>query len=211
MSKDKTAIEKEIVDEISGVNYGGFEGGGAFTSFRTDYYEKIIDPSEKKIVEDILMELLINKKYDSGFRSKVAWICGEINMPDAENEIIKLNTELKGSIYATMIKAIMDRMMIEKKLIEEISKTEPKSDKQIHNEIYCRALALQRKSRGDASKMYATKDKKLIEKKEDELSRYIINSLLKKILRGERYDSDLKTKVGLLLNDLNIDINNLRI
>jgi hypothetical protein len=134
-----------------------------------------------------------------------------MKIPCAESDINKLHTELKGNIYSSMTKAIVDDMAVEQQLIDEISKTEPKSGKQFHNEIYSRALALQRKSRGDASKMYATKDKNLIERKEDELARYIINSLLKKILRGERYDSDLKIKVELMLDDLKIDINNLRI
>src|SRR5574341_1370979 len=154
MPKDRTALEKEIIDEISGINYGGFEGGYAFTSFQANYYEKRIEASEKRIVDD---------------------------------------------------------MVIEKQLIAEISKSQPKSDKQTHNEIYMRALALQRKLRGDVSKMYATKDKNLIERKEDELSRYHIGSLFKKILKDERYDLDLKAKVEMMLNDLNIDINNLRI
>lgn len=211
MPKDKTIIEKEIIEEISGIHYGGFEGGYAYMSFPTNYYDKIIDASEKKIVEDILVDLLKNKKYDPGLRSKVAWVCNEMKIPGAEGEIIKLHTELKGNIFSNVTRTIMDDMTVEKQLIDEISKSEPKSDKQTHNEIYSRALVLQRKLRGDASKMWATKDKKLIEKKEDELARYVINSLLKKILRGERYDSDLKAKVELLLNDLNIDINNLRI
>ncbi len=211
MPKDKTILEKEIIEEISGVNYGGFEGGDAFTSFPTDYYEKKLDASEKKTVEDILMELLKNNKYDPGFRSKVAWICNEMNLPSAKDEIKKLHAELKGNIYSNMTKAIVDDMAVEKQLIDEISKKEPKSDKQIHHDIYSRALALKRKLRGDASKMWATKDKKLIEKKEDELARYVINSLLKKILKGERYDSALKAKIKLMLADLNIDIDNLRI
>lgn len=211
MPKDRTALEKEIIDEISGINYGGFEGGYAFTSFQANYYEKRIEASEKRIVEDILLELLKNNKYDPGFRSKVAWICNDMKLPGAEDEIKKLHAELKGNIYSNMTKAIMDDMVIEKQLIAEISKSQPKSDKQTHNEIYMRALALQRKLRGDVSKMYATKDKNLIERKEDELSRYHIGSLFKKILKDERYDLDLKAKVEMMLNDLNIDINNLRI
>jgi hypothetical protein len=70
---------------------------------------------------------------------------------------------------------------------------------------------VQRKLRGDVSKMYGTNDKKKIEKAEDDLSRYIINTSLKKILKSERSDSDLKAKVEFLLADLNININDLRI
>ena len=211
MPKNKTALEKEIIDEITGINYGGFEGGYVFTSFPTDYYEKITDASEKIIVKDILMELLKKNSYGPEFRSKVAWICAALEIAGAENEINKLHTELKGSIYSNATKAIMDDMAIEKQLVAEISKADRKNDMQTHNEIYNRALVLQRKLRGDASKMYGTKDKKKIEKAEDDLSRYIINTLLKRILRSERTDSELKAKVELLLTDLNININDLRI
>ena len=205
MPKNKTVMEKEIVDEIRGGYKSGFEGGGAFTSFSTDYYGKISDASEKTIVKDILMELLKNKGSEPELRCKVAWICADLDISGAEDEIRKLNADLRGSIYSNMTKSIMDDFAIEKQLIDEISKTELKSDKQIQNEIYNRALALQRKMRGDVSKMYGTKDKKLIEKKEDELSRYHTSSLLKRILRSERSDAALKAKVELLLANLNLN------
>jgi hypothetical protein len=208
---DKTALEKEIVDEIRGIYKSGFEGGGAFTSFPTDYYGKISDASEKVIVKDILMELLKDNNYGPELRCKVAWICVALEVSGAEDEIIKLNAEVKGSIYSNMTKAIMDQIAIDKQLIDEISKTDRKNDMQTHNEIYIRALALQRKLRGDVSKMYGTKDKKKIEKAEDDLSRYIINTSLNKILKSERPNSDLKAKVEILLADLNININDLRI
>jgi hypothetical protein len=211
MSKNKTDLEKEIVDEIRGVYKSGFEGGDAFTSFPTDYYGKISDASEKIMAKDILMELLKNNYYGPELRCKAAWICAALEISGAENEINKLHTELKGSIYSNMTKAMIDHMAIEKQLIDEISKTAAKNNKQIHIEIYSRALALQRELRGDVSKMYGSKDKKKIEKAEDGLSRYIINTSLKKIIKSERSDSDLKAKVGLMLTDLNIDINNLRI
>jgi hypothetical protein len=211
MPKDKTVLEKEIVDEIRGIYKSGFEGGDAFTSFPTDYYGKVSDESEKIIVKDILMELLKNNSYGPELRCKVAWICIALEVSGVEDEVNKLNAELKGSIYSNMTKAIMADLAIEKQLVAEISKTAYKNNKQAHNEIYNRALALQRKLRGDVSKMYWPQDKKKIEKAEDNLSRYVINTSLKKILRSERSDSDLKAKVEMLLADLNIDINDLRI
>jgi hypothetical protein len=66
-------------------------------------------------------------------------------------------------------------------------------------DIYDRAISSFRKLRGDTSQMYASKD--VYEKAEADLSRAVVNNSLKKILRSDRYSTDLKTTVLSILSD----------
>jgi len=204
MTKDKTTIEKEISDEIRGIKHPGMLGGMVYAAFREDYYEKLSDLHEKKIAVEILLTFLKNENFDPGFRTKVAWICDDIGIFEAEGEIQKLGKDknIKESNYSTGIKAVLNHIELEKKIVKEIQQINSAIGKQSSNEIYNKAVALYRKLRGDISRMYGSKD--VYEKSEEELSRIVVSDILKKIIRSEKYDDDLKAKVQVLLSDIKL-------
>ncbi len=121
VSKDKTVLEKEIIDKIQGVGYSGMESGYAFTSFLQNYYENIQDTDEQAAVCGILMDLLKNDHFDAIFRGKVAWISADIPISGIEEELKKLLKEpaLSAAVSRELM-YILRRFKLESKMKEII-------------------------------------------------------------------------------------------
>lgn len=195
-------IEKKILEEILGYKESGMSGGDAFYSFRDAYFDKIQEEEEKTLVIDILLKLVRDRSRDPDFISRVAWICADLGISEAEEEIKMLSVDkrFQGTIYMNLIKSIVDQLEIENQLRTEIGRLKDVSDKRARMDIYDRAIASFRKLRGDTSRMYASKD--VYEKSEADLSRTVVNNSLKKILRSARITEGVKEEVASILSDL---------
>lgn len=193
-------LEKRIVEEILGLKYGGMYGGDAFCDFRENFYNKI-EPTEKPLTIDILMTLLRDKSRDPDIVSRVAWICADLDVPSTAEEIKKLNVDrrFQGTIYGNAIKAVLDQLEAENKLVADIRRIK---DKHALMAVYNETIAFYRRLRGDTSQMYASRD--LYEKTEAGLSVEVIKNILNKIMRSDRHELDLKEKVAQMMSDLNV-------
>ncbi len=204
MAKERHVLKKEIYDEINGVGRGGFESGMWFTSFHENYYNKIQDPDDKSTVCDILANFLKNEDYDASFLSKVAYIYADLEIPGYEAEIKRLSTDkrVEGTLESNWFRMLLDDIKVENELITRMSVLKCESNVTFSRDFFEEAVTFFKKLRGDVSKMYYSKDKNKVKRAEADFLQSYIYGRLVKLLRSERYDANIKTKIALILSDL---------
>lgn len=199
MSKERHVLKHEIFDELKGKKHGIYSGY-AFLSFRQDYYDKIQDPQEKALVQDILLNLLEIDNFSYSY--DVAWICADLEIPGYEDAIKKMVEDGKARVTldARVFKSLLDLFEVDRALTEELEQMKLESNEKISIDIFHRGVAFYKKLRGDVSKMYVSKD--TAENLEPNfLKEYICDRFLK-IIRSEYRDSDIKTKAIIIASDL---------
>ncbi len=201
MTKERHVLKKEIFEEIKGEKYGSYSGY-AFLEFKKNYYDRLKDPDDKAIVRDILMKFLKNEDFDYWFLGKVAWICTDLELPGAEDEIKRLSTDkrIKGSPGYIDFKVLLDQFELETYLIEEIKEMKFESNLDSSRALLERAVKLFRKLRGDVSKVYVSKGTH--DFKEPEFARHMVGESLIRILKSPKYDMSIKIRCALILSDL---------
>jgi hypothetical protein len=199
MSKECHVLKHEIFDELKEKKHGIYSGY-AFLSFRQDYYDKIQDPQEKALVQDILLNFL---KIDNfSYSYDVAWICADLEIPGYENAIKKMVEDGKARVTldVRVFKSLFEQFEVDRALTEELEQMKLESNEKISIDIFNRGVAFYKKLRGDVSKMYISKD--TAEKLEPNfLKQYVCDRFLE-IMRSEYRDSSIKTKATIITSDL---------
>lgn len=88
-------LEKQIVYKISGVSLGGMASSSAFVEFKSTFYDCITSPSEKKLVEMALVNILKSTKYSLRIQAKVSYVCADIRLVSALQDVEDLLRRVK--------------------------------------------------------------------------------------------------------------------
>jgi hypothetical protein len=108
-------IEKKILLEINGTLLGGMAASGAYTEFKTLYYEQLPNEEEKKLVRDALLRILKSDAYKIREKALTAYVCADILVEDAASEVEKLLTNAKkDSIEEKEFRNALEALIVQK-------------------------------------------------------------------------------------------------
>lgn len=107
--------EKKILLEINGTLLGGMAASGAYTEFKTRYYEKLPNEEEKKLVRDALLRILKSDEYKIREKALTAYVCADILVEGSAIEIEKLlKNAKKGSIEEKEFRYALEALIAQK-------------------------------------------------------------------------------------------------
>jgi hypothetical protein len=108
-------IEKKILLEINGTLLGGMSASGAYTEFKTLYYEKLPNEEERKLVRDALLRILKSDVYKIREKALTAYVCADILVEGAASEVEKLlKNAKKGSIEEKEFRNALEALIVQK-------------------------------------------------------------------------------------------------
>lgn len=80
-------LELQLWLEISGARLGGMASGGAYVTFKTDYYDKLPTNEEKTAVRKTLLTMLRSDSYTIFQKEAIAYVCSSLRMEEASKDI----------------------------------------------------------------------------------------------------------------------------
>jgi hypothetical protein len=87
--------EKYIILKIKGIGMGGMAGSTAFLEFKDNYYEKIVDDTEKQLINSALLNILESGDYNMKTKALVSYVCADIKLNESINIVRTLMQKAK--------------------------------------------------------------------------------------------------------------------
>ncbi len=116
-----TRLEKQLMIEIKGTALGGMAASGAYTAFKEFYYNKLPSDNEKRRVQQVLLSILRSPKYSLREKALTAYVCADIQVEAAVDEIKKLlQRAKKNSIEEGEFKSSLEALKIGRPISEVI-------------------------------------------------------------------------------------------
>ncbi len=95
-------LEKKIWMEIAGIGLGGMASSGAWTSYKSDNYSKLQTEDDKRKVKNVILSMLKSKKYDITEKAIIAYVCADLEIIEAAQEVNELLQKARDSSYVKL-------------------------------------------------------------------------------------------------------------